>query len=153
MERLTFEALSSKFDPSVRDRLKRLWDEPNTTALVLFECRDFWSSRFGQRSALAVGPGRTYVHWKACEGKWLNNLPSQRLHAVAYAEKVPVPCVEFTNEYGDLVCPSCGAHIITPGGYEVVEGLGVCTFCRADFYVPKRVAEEANRKAKERSYG
>ena len=48
------------------------------------------------------------------------------------------------NEYGDLVCPNCRANIITPYGYDVVPGIGRCSFCEREFTVTQEVADRAN---------
>jgi len=48
------------------------------------------------------------------------------------------------SSLGDLICPYCGAAIITPVGYEVLPGTGTCPLCRKEF----RVTEEAAKKAR-----
>ena len=53
------------------------------------------------------------------------------------------------SDLGDLICPYCGAAIITPTGYEVRSGVGTCPLCRKEFRVTEEIAEEANRKGKD----
>lgn len=45
---------------------------------------------------------------------------------------------------GDLVCPNCGALIVTPWGFAVVPGWGRCPACQKRFKVTRRTAEAAN---------
>lgn len=39
------------------------------------------------------------------------------------------------NTYGDVTCPHCGAHHITPTGAVVVAGTAGCQICRQPFTV------------------
>lgn len=48
------------------------------------------------------------------------------------------------SELGDLICPTCGAHIITPPGFEVVAGWGRCPRCKKPFRVTRANAKTAN---------
>ena len=66
---------------------------PEAIGIVLFENQQFDSSCFGQQQALVIGPGRTYESVEACEGKWLNDMPSQRQHPTCW-----VPRSEFFPE-------------------------------------------------------
>ena len=63
--------------PRVREWLKAA----GTTAVVMFRNNDFCSSSFGAFSCIAVGPGKTYRAVEDCEGRWLNDAPSQRQYA------------------------------------------------------------------------
>jgi hypothetical protein len=93
IKQLSATAFLSQFDASVHsqiaDRVKRY----GASAVVLFENEDFSSSQFGQRTALVVGPQNTYTSVEACEGKHLNDLPSQRQYA-----KVWCPAAEILDE-------------------------------------------------------
>lgn len=60
---------------------------PSATHVVLFENLTMDSSTFGTGKCLAVGPGLTYPNVEACEGKWLNEMPSQRLYPVAFISR------------------------------------------------------------------
>ncbi len=51
------------------------------------------------------------------------------------------------NVYGDLVCPSCGAQLVTPTGHYVRSGSAQCSLCGASFRVTTRTARAANRRA------
>lgn len=70
------------FDPSVHsallDSLRRY---PDAIAMVEFENMDMCSSHLGDRSAMLVGPSNTYKSVNECDGRWLNDLPSQRKYA------------------------------------------------------------------------
>jgi len=70
--------------PSVRERIEAAIVRNKATHLVLFENHDFCSSQFGTRSVVCVGPDCTYRTPQDCEGKWLNDLPSQRQYATAF---------------------------------------------------------------------
>ena len=72
--------------PSLRDRILGAAGATGATHLVLFENQDFWSSQFGAKTVVCVGPGCTYKAPEECEGKWLNDLPSQRQYATAWCE-------------------------------------------------------------------
>ncbi len=48
------------------------------------------------------------------------------------------------NRFGDLVCPTCGAQIITPLGCAVKAGWGRCPRCRHRFRVSSGAADVAN---------
>ena len=71
--------------PMVREWLK----DPKTVGVVLFRNQDMWASKCGASSCVVVGPDKTYKTIEGCEGKWLNDLPSQRQYAECFvrAEK------------------------------------------------------------------
>ena len=87
MTKLTKAEFYEKFDPDVHDQLDAQLAKPGVTGLALFENVDFCSSAFGARTACIVGPACTFKTAADCEGKWLNDLPSQRQYAQAYYEK------------------------------------------------------------------
>ncbi|MBP7053830.1 MAG: hypothetical protein KBE65_22690 [Phycisphaerae bacterium] len=51
------------------------------------------------------------------------------------------------NVFGDLVCPSCGAQLLTPPGHYVRSGPARCSICSAEFRVATATARVANRRA------
>lgn len=55
--------------------------------------------------------------------------------------------------FGDLVCPHCRCHIITPAYMLVVAGWGRCPRCHERFRVGPEQAAEANRRAAALSAG
>lgn len=67
--------------------LKRKSD---ATGIVLFENLMMDSSSRGAMTAMLVGPTNTYKSAEDCEGKYLNDMPSQRQYPVAW-----VPREEF----------------------------------------------------------
>lgn len=75
-----------KFDVEValREALKRKSD---AVGLVLFENKMFDSSSRGAMTAMLIGPTNTYKSAEECEGKYLNELPSQRQYPVAWVER------------------------------------------------------------------
>jgi len=91
---ITFDEVLKMFDESVHDRIRYHWDKPGTVGLVVFENMVFDSSAFGARSCLPVGEPWTYKTIKECEGKWLNDLPSQRQYPTHACERtIPISTV------------------------------------------------------------
>lgn len=87
MEQLTFEKLLSLFDNTVHERLRELSKREDVAGFVVFENRQMDASSYGKRTAMIVGENCTYKTVEECEGKWLNDLPSQRQYATAYWKK------------------------------------------------------------------
>ena len=85
---ITFDEFLSKFDPDVHDNIRRAACLPGTTHVVLFENILMDSSAFGSRTAMVVGPHRTYRTLEDAYATHLGDLPSQRKYPVAHA---PVP--------------------------------------------------------------
>lgn len=56
----------------------------------------------------------------------------------------PEPREAGAGEGGELRCPHCGAHILTPSGYEVQAGRGLCPVCRRAFAVTPATATQVN---------
>ena len=80
----SIEELKSLFDASVHDALERLAQDARY--IVVYRNIDFWSSRFGETSALRVGPGCQVESLEEALSIWLGDLPSQRQYPVAYWE-------------------------------------------------------------------
>ena len=87
VRRVDLATFLESFDPSVHERIGALLDRDGVSAVVCFEnvCMD--SSALGERTALIVGPSCTYKNVDACEGQWLNDLPSQRQYPQFAVEK------------------------------------------------------------------
>jgi hypothetical protein len=68
---------------------------PGATAVVLFRNQQMDSSSFGQQTIMVVGPECTYKSVEEVDGKWLNDAPSQRQHAIAWCD-----AAEFRPEGG-----------------------------------------------------
>ena len=81
----SLDELKAMFDPSVHSALEQL--ARNARWVVVYENLDFWSSRFGERSALRVGPGCTVESLEKALSIYLGDLPSERQYPVAYWEK------------------------------------------------------------------
>ena len=84
MNKLTKKEFFDKFDESVHKQMEEKLNMPNVQGFILFENVTFDSSRFGDRTAVVFGNGYTYESWEIAQGKWLNDLPSQRQHATGY---------------------------------------------------------------------
>jgi len=78
------EELKSMFDPSVHGALEQL--ARDARYIVVYQNIDFWSSRFGETSALRVGPGCQVESLEEALSIWLGDLPSERQYPVAYWE-------------------------------------------------------------------
>ena len=81
----SMDDLKSMFDPSVHDALEQL--ARDARYVVVYEVIDFWSSRFGNRTAIKVGPGCQVETLEQALQIWLGDLPSQRQYPVAYWER------------------------------------------------------------------
>lgn len=86
MKEITFEQLLEKFHESTHERFRGFRDDLGNTYIVLFENQMFDSSAFGERTAVAVGPDKTYKTLADVANGWLNDLPSQRQYPIAYVE-------------------------------------------------------------------
>jgi len=91
MKKISFEELLALFDESVHRQLREVFSLPITTGMVVFENQQMDSSRFGERTAVIVGPECTYKTVQECEGRHLHDLPSQRQYATYYTEKEDAP--------------------------------------------------------------
>ena len=94
MKQVSAQEFLALFDESVHSAIARKAEQYQAIAVVYFENQMFDSSAFGSRSALPVGPNNTYKTVEACEGKWLNDLPSQRQYAQCWcpASEVITEC-------------------------------------------------------------
>ena len=70
-----------KVRPSFRQNVAEAAERTGATHLVLFKNQQFDSPSFGKSTVVCVGPTCTYKTAQDCEGKWLNDLPSQRQYA------------------------------------------------------------------------
>jgi hypothetical protein len=87
MKQLTLAELLEMFDESVRADIGVRLAQTSVTGIVVFENQQMDSSCLGDRTAMIVGPNCTCKTVEECEGKWLNDLPSQRQYAVAFYKK------------------------------------------------------------------
>lgn len=88
MKEVSKEEFLELFDPSVHDKLREALERyPGAEGLVCFTNVAFDSSSFGKRTAIVVGPSNTFTSFKFCEGKWLNDLPSQRQYPDEYVKR------------------------------------------------------------------
>ncbi|MEI6084004.1 MAG: hypothetical protein WCS70_06850 [Verrucomicrobiota bacterium] len=98
MKKLTRSEFLARYDESVHARIIANAGKPGVDAVVSFECLDFNSSRLGDRTACIVGPGCTFKSVAAAEGKWLNDLPSQRQYAHEYVDAADLVGVRSLND-------------------------------------------------------
>lgn len=75
------------FGESIHQRLKDTFLSDETEGFVVFECVQMDSSHFGERTAVVFGPHRTLKRPEDAEGKWLNDLPSQRQYPSYFVRK------------------------------------------------------------------
>jgi hypothetical protein len=80
----SLDELKALFNPSVHGALEQL--ARDARHIVVYENLDMWSSRFGHRTALKVGPGCSVESLEQALEIWLGDLPSQRQYPVAYWE-------------------------------------------------------------------
>lgn len=72
------EEFFAQFDPEVHAKIEALLKRSDVDGAILFENTNLSSSACGERTAVIFGPGCTYKSAGSAEGKWLNDLPSQR---------------------------------------------------------------------------
>jgi len=80
----SLDEVKAMFDPSVHDALEQL--AQSARWIVVYKVLDFWSSRFGHRTALKVGPGCQVETLEQALQIWLGDLPSERQYPVAYLD-------------------------------------------------------------------
>jgi len=78
MKTVNRDELLQLFDEEVRERVLELLSKPGVRGCVVFENLMFDSSWCGARTAYAFGPRCAHAKPEDFEGKWLNELPSQR---------------------------------------------------------------------------
>lgn len=84
MQESTIEEILMNFDEEEIEYLKQTVKDHNATHIVLAENNNMSSSAFGQKTVMVVG-GTSSYRLEECEGKWLNDLPSQRQYFTKYA--------------------------------------------------------------------
>ena len=70
-----------------QEKINKLLERTDVDGLIVFENMQMDSSSFAARSVVAYGPGCTYKSPADVEGKWLNDLPSQRQHPTYFYKK------------------------------------------------------------------
>lgn len=95
MKPVKIEEILEHFDEIDIYYLKQQAIKLEATHIVLAENLNLSSQFLGQKSALLVG-GEASFKINECEGKWLNDLPSQRQYFTEYAE------IENWLEKGDV---------------------------------------------------
>jgi hypothetical protein len=80
----SLDEVKAMFPPSTHDALERL--AQSARYIVVYQNIDFWSSRFGETSALRVGPGCQVESLEEALSIWLGDLPSERQYPIAYLE-------------------------------------------------------------------
>lgn len=87
MKKITVEELSEMFDAEEQDKLAGMFFRSDVTAIVVFQNQMMDSSRFGESTAVAIGPGCTYKTLEDIRGRHLGDVPSRFQHPIAYVEK------------------------------------------------------------------
>ena len=75
------------FAEKARSEIRELV-QPDDAGLVCFEGEKCGT---GDRTAMIVGPTRTYKTIEFCRGRWLKDLPSDRQHAAYYWRQHEAP--------------------------------------------------------------
>ncbi len=86
MKQLNAQEFLALFDPSIHEAITRQVRVtfPDATHMVCFEDVELRIKLDRARTAVVVGPANTFKSPADCEGKWLNDLPSQRQYPVSY---------------------------------------------------------------------
>ena len=84
MKEITKAELLTHFDPSVWDDIKAMEERVGVTHLVEFVNVTLDSSKLGENSVVAVGPGCTCKNLAAAKKTWLRDLPSERQYPQYY---------------------------------------------------------------------
>lgn len=102
MKELTKEEFFKLMGPEVHDLI---WETakryPDAEGFVLFENLMMTASNFGHRTAVVAGLGHTFKSIEFCEGKWLNDLPSTREHAVSFVKMNNLNAAAQKEDNGD----------------------------------------------------
>jgi hypothetical protein len=113
LSQISLGQLLALMDERVRDRVLALARKRGTTHLVFFENNLLDSSHLDESSVVAVGPTNTFKSLSEIEGKWLNDLPSQRQYPQFWCE------VNGATADAANWCPTCRCPIqrgfCTPG--------------------------------------
>lgn len=130
MKELSKIELLNLMDPDVWDDIaKSLAQYPDAAGLVVFENQTFDSSEFGARTVCVIGPSNTYGTPKECEGKHINDLPSQRQHAAYYWLKWrEVPDLSVRHIWA-CETDGCEEHAIGGPDSFVEVGNPMCSEC------------------------
>jgi len=88
--KLTKKEFLEKADQAAIAFEEGLKKKSDAIGIVLFENRMMDSTNYGRMTAMIIGPTNTFKSAEDCEGKFLNDLPSQRQYPVAW-----VPREEF----------------------------------------------------------
>lgn len=86
MIEMTYDELLEQFHENVHQQIKESVERNRGTHVVMAVNQQLDSSRCGEKTAMCVGPDCTYKTPDECEGKWLNDLPSQRQYFTHFAE-------------------------------------------------------------------
>jgi len=86
MKEVTFEEFLKMFDERVHGAIRRAIDIHDAEGFIVFENQAMDSSHLGERTAVVFGPTCTYKSPEEAEGRWLNDLPSQRQYPVAWTK-------------------------------------------------------------------
>ena len=86
MKQVPLDEQISDFDPQNKVKVLESLLRTGATHVVLFRNLAFDSVEFGATTVVCVGPHCTYKKVEDAEGRWLNDLPSQRQYPQAFAE-------------------------------------------------------------------
>jgi hypothetical protein len=89
MKKVTMDEFLTLFDETVHETIKQRFSIQNVTGIVCFETQalELIAAGRARRTAVIVGPTCTFKSVDDCQGKWLGDLPSERLYPSVYVEK------------------------------------------------------------------
>lgn len=106
LKEVHIEEILKEFDEEDIEYLRQMVRDHNATHIVLAENNNMSSSALGQKTAMVVG-GTSSYSLEECEGKWLNDLPSQRQYFTKYAPTQgwieDFNRSDFNDEMSDLI--------------------------------------------------
>ena len=76
------DAILGRFSPVGQTVVREMLTRPGVSGVCYFENQQMDSPQFGSGQALIFGPSCTYKTLGELDGKWLNDLPSQRQYPV-----------------------------------------------------------------------
>jgi len=86
IKKVTAKEFLALFDKEVHNLVAQSLKNLESTGIVYFENLQMDSPRCGDHSVFYVGPNNTYKTVAECEGKWLNDLPSQRQYPQVWCD-------------------------------------------------------------------
>jgi hypothetical protein len=87
LKEVALEEFLALYDPVIRPLIRAKLAEKGVDAMVDFANLDLWSSQYADRTAVAVGPGKTFPTVESAEGQRIGETPSAFQYAIHYVRK------------------------------------------------------------------